>query len=873
MRFRYSGALVVLMLGPTLVLSAQESSHWRLEGKAGAEVAQGQTAQGQLAFKVEPQNLGGAIRFSGEVPAPFVYDPLTGRSIRNTTSLQLKSAQQKWSLLQSNASPLKEGESFTLEAFASPTEDARRDLFVAGMFRQGRQGSEAAVGIRWLNNFGQSYWGGLVASSGGPRRHWSAGHYVTISRLTAESLGWRHIALVYDAEKKRATCYLDYWLVASQPVDGVLSWEGVPFCIGGSPSGGGFQGLIDEVRLTRGALPPGKFLRAVAQPTEKVDFTSPETLLPRGTRYIDFREAFGARGDGKTDDTDAFEKAFAVLSNKVPGAYYTLYLAPGTYLISRPLWCSRFFILQGSGRDRTILRLRDQSKEFQDSNKPEPVLRASSTRGAPGSNQGVNGSSIGIYIHDLTIDTGTGNPGAKALEYHSNNHGALERVNLLSGDGKGVVGLDLTHKTNGPALIKDVKIVGFRRGITSKYAEYSMTLEGITLQNQTEVGVLNEGNILAIRRLHSTNKVPAVVSKSNWSMVSLLDSQLLGGSADQPAIVAEGALYARNIQVQGYQDSIRRPRDGKEDAKPIRGDVKEFVGDQVVTVGQSPKSSLNLPIEETPEVPWGDIHKDWISIESFAEKKQGDDWAPALEAALASGAKTIYFPQGGYEFGRPVRVKGEVMRLFGMRASLRRPQGATGNDPVLIYDDPNPAKTLVIERIDLADLEHRSPGTLVIKHGTPERYTTTAGCGKLFLENTAGTDWHFDHPQQIWVRQWNPEAHGPGPNIISKGATIWSLGFKTEYESSKLWASDGARTEILGGFIYPVKQGIPRDRPIFKNVDSSLSAIYGMSAYVAMHDLQVLDVQNGETVETRGSNLVRFGARFRMDLYSSVSGK
>ncbi len=62
----------------------------------------------------------------------------------------------------------------------------------------------------------------------------------------------------------------------------------------------------------------------------------------------------------------------------------------------------------------------------------------------------------------MAIDTGRGNPGVKALEYHSNNIGRLEDVLLRSSDGSGVLGLDLTHHDVGPALVKRVRVAGFR---------------------------------------------------------------------------------------------------------------------------------------------------------------------------------------------------------------------------------------------------------------------------------------------------------------------------------------------------------------------------------------------------------------------------
>ena len=175
---------------------------------------------------------------------------------------------------------------------------------------------------------------------------------------------------------------------------------------------------------------------------------------------------------------------------------------------------------------------------------------------------------------------------------------------------------------------------------------------------------------------------------------------------------------------------------------------------------------------------------------------------------------------------------------------------------------------VVIERLEIEGLCHASPATLVLKSSGTGRYTNTDGCGKLFMEDIGSADFHFDHPQQVWVRQWNPESHGEGPCILSHGATIWCLGFKTESESSKLWAEAGAQTEILGGFIYPLGK-IPDDRPIFKNTDSKMSVIYGTSVYQSNHKVHIVDVQSGDVKVIGSEQLKCAGSRFRMDLFSS----
>ncbi len=124
--------------------------------------------------------------------------------------------------------------------------------------------------------------------------------------------------------------------------------------------------------------------------------------------------------DGRTDDTAAFNAAFEHLANRVPLAYNTLIIPPGEYLVSGMLHCSRSSMSKGWTGSH-VIRLKDGT--FTDPSQPVPVLRMSSTATDPGSHDWVNGSSISIYLDGVTIDTGKNNPGAKALEYHSNNLG------------------------------------------------------------------------------------------------------------------------------------------------------------------------------------------------------------------------------------------------------------------------------------------------------------------------------------------------------------------------------------------------------------------------------------------------------------------
>ncbi len=458
---------------------------------------------------------------------------------------------------------------------------------------------------------------------------------------------------------------------------------------------------------------------------------------------------------------------------------------------------------------------------------------------------------------------------------------------LKSGDGAGVMGLDLTHHDVGPALVKHVRIEGFDVGVAIRYQEYSMTLEHLTLRGQRVVGIRNQGNILAIRGLESVNRVSALACEGANSMATLIDSALTGGDKDQPAISSEGGLYCLRVQTAGYGSAIakralvrQKPAEWKQSM--VAGpNLVEYVGDQTVTGHGSPAGALKLPIEETPQpvVPPPD---QWISVLKFADRKSGDDWSPAVQAAIESGARVVYFPRStAFEFLSPIRLHGRIERMVGFGGELNwspkvwkripkaeQTDAASAPPPLLIFDDPDPSRVVVLDRLGCAHLRHESPATLVLRSSSPSRYSTGAGGGKLFAEDVGGADWHFDHPQRVWVRQWNPESHAAGPCIHSRGATIWALGFKTEYESQKLLAEAGAVTEILGAFIYPIGK-IPPERPIFENRDSRITLVYGASVYQSNHKVHIRDTRGALVRETGNDALKWAGSRARMDLYTS----
>jgi len=826
--------------------------------------------------------------FSDNTPGKFIYDPLTRESRANATSRRFAGSERTSQAVSYRFDPsglALDAKGLTIEAFIQPHVMARGDAWIAGFTRKSAEASELALQWIELRNSHQTWHGAEVTAPQSQTQRWPVGHYSSSTRLDSRVEAWRHVAVVYDNTRKVATAWVDYHLSQSVPVAAAMHWDGGNFLIGGRPDHWGIEGLIDEVRVTTGVLGPADFLRARDDALEGVSFRSDQQIAPVDAGCLDLKEHFGAVGDGKADDTQAFNTAFAQLTSRVPLAYNTLLIPPGEYLVSDMLYCSRFIDVKGAGPGNTVIRLRDRSPAYQDPLQPRPVLRMSSTSGDPGSHRGVNGSSISIYLDGVTIDTGVDNPGAKGLEYHSNNLGRLENVVIRSGDGRGVVGLDLTHHDVGPALVKQVTVDGFDLGVAIRYQEYSMTFEHLRLRNQRVAGIRNQGNILAVRGLVSENTVPAFISEGPNSMVTLIDSRLSGGAPEASAIISEGGLYLLRLQTTGYGKAVTKrqlidqnPQQWQE-AVIVGPDIGEFAGDQITRGFGTAEGALKMAIEETPEPPARPV-SEWVNLANFEHHKVGEDWGPAVQAAIDSGARVIYAPANlPVQFHTPIELRGVVERLVGFgkswnwsdtvwKASADRQQTDASRwpPPLVTFTDDDPGRTVWIDRLSIQSLAHGSKGTLVLRSSSPDHYRTSAGGGRLFAEDVGGADWHFEHPQAVWVRQWNPESHSAGPCIHSRGASIWALGFKTEYESQKLLAEQDARTEILGAFIYPIGE-IPQDRPLFENRDSRMSLVYGTSVYQSNHQVQIRDVRGSHAVEIGPEKLRWAGSRGRMDLF------
>ena len=598
--------------------------------------------------------------------------------------------------------------------------------------------------------------------------------------------------------------------------------------------------------LLAGALVSGTGL---AEPAAAQPCRSPACLLPlpADAGAINVRE-FGAKGDGKTDDTAALIAAIAASGPDTGDVWWRdriVYLPAGTYLVSDTLLKrydgKRFgsgLTLQGEGVDRTIIRLTDHAPGFQDPATPRGIVMTTSKLIDTGGSRDYVGKGEGNdaycnFVENLTIDAGADNPGAIGIDYLANNLGAIRNVLVRAPDTSGAVGISMLRQVPGPALIQSARVEGFRTGIALAHGEYGMTLSSVELDGQAETALRNAGNVLSAERLHVLNAGKnGIVNAGAGGLLTLVDSEA------GPALLNRGTVVLRHTAaiLPGANAPAKRLDGVLEDGKPFR----------------STPSAWSNPLVTIATVDPGPVRA-WAGVTGAPYGKTGDgkddkpvDVTEAFQRALDSGAHTIYLRRGTFWLSASLRIPATVHRIIGMASTLRvfphRQNGFSSDAAMLLVAEPG--GPLQIERLTM---DHSNLGAQIgIRNDTNRpllmRDIVSAGAtmldrtahgGPAALENVCCGPMKLAGPAPVTARQYDTE--GGDTRIDNAGAPFTIIGLKTEQESTVIRTSRGGRTEIMGGLVYMVHTPSLKAFPIFINHDGSLAASFVEEVLQAGH--------------------------------------
>lgn len=525
--------------------------------------------------------------------------------------------------------------------------------------------------------------------------------------------------------------------------------------------------------------------------------------------FINIKEA-GAKGDGVTDDTAVFQEVLGAGKGNPHEEYgmaREIYIPNGTYLLSDEIeWGDKKKQVIGESRAGVVLKLTDNAPGYDDPENPKCFLN----------NQfGHAGQNFSQYIRNMTIDIGTGNPGAIGVRLHTNNGGGMMNCTLRSSDPDyaGHTGIWMPQWP-GPGLTQDVLIEGFDTGIAIGSDQYSWTFVDVTLRHQRKTAFLNAGNTVSLFRVTSDNQVPAVINQGASAFMVMANCAFNGNQPSQPAILnqQDATLLVRQTTVEGYAQAIEN-RTGTQSGAEA-GFIEQFSSHQINNRFDTPAQPIGLQWQDPPQIPDPDPSQHTIAYVSDFNPPMGNyhnqdgspDCSGAIQRAIDSGADYVIMPEEGFFVSKQsIRVRGNVRKLMslGARLNFRVPTG-----PAWIVEEGTP------EVVELSihgtygnqslGIEHASKRTVICRG---DYYNTVPG-GKVFMQNFVGAPIVMDR-QMAWMGSVNTETYEIYPHIANYGGDMLVVGHKTEKDRPAIGTYAGGRTEVLGGLLYKNRNPLP----------------------------------------------------------------
>lgn len=532
------------------------------------------------------------------------------------------------------------------------------------------------------------------------------------------------------------------------------------------------------------------------------------------------------------------------------------------------------FVIQGESRDGVVLRLDDNASGFGNPNSPMVLLDYFAGNGT--NNAFVN------MLENLTVDVGSGNPGAIGVRFHANNTGAIRNVTIRSSDPQlaGWAGLEAVKNTNGPWLIRGLEVIGFDFGLNLGNAEsgrHLVSVQDLRLSGQRTAAIqLNHLKLNAFN-VYSYNEVPLVMDLSRSGLINFINLELVlpqGRSNAGAAIRSLSPVTVRNVAANGYAPLVAAGSmvllDELAEEEEWHSHKRNFLWEK------TPARSLNLPIEQAPEPAWA-APDDWAIVDVIPA---GGDNTRVIREAMQSGKSTIVFMPGVYRISDTIRIPPHVQRIAGQWALLRTETGLTGDGRPVFELGPSDHETVVIEKLRGRFDRQLNPNPLLVNGSNSDVvlrdifwvsgpvYRNEPTRGRLFIENVHSLPGSQNNPldipafsfrgQDVWAWQWNPEMLHP--HAVVDGGRFFAFGWKVgEMRGPIVEVRNHGYAELIGGSMNVTHDTLdiqPEDTIMLYSVDGNVSANFiehaqltGGGSGWGRQQFVAIETRNGETRE------------------------
>jgi hypothetical protein len=588
--------------------------------------------------------------------------------------------------------------------------------------------------------------------------------------------------------------------------------------------------------------------------------------LPADSGVIDLAAApYNLRCDGVTDNTAAIRDALADHARtetdplETRFSFRTLVLPAGTCLVSDVLHAPGNAIrLMGAGQAETTLKLKDNATGYGSASTPKYVYRP----GIQTQSTGNDNTAYANYVQDLTIDVGSGNPGAVGIRWAACNSGAMERVTLRAPASSGLRGMTVESGT-GPSHVRNVTIEGFAVGIWGDGGPINnIVFTDVTLRNQRTVAIQNNARVLQFEGLTVTGAPKVYEALGQQAVFQVIDAKFTGpGSGTAMTAVADSYIYVRNVTASGWGNLVTTGTSNRFVGKTAIaewGSANFRRGNTSVAWSEtSTVQSLNLAHPDAPRSTDYDLTH-WVKATATSGNSADDD-GPAIQAAIDSGKRVVYLPYGDYTIKTPVIVRGnvEAIDFMGSRvAGADKGKISVGNSTSSFVELRNAAASITFEQNGPDAMVIRNVGAL----GTTPGHVIdgTSATGAVFVDNASGRLLTIDRPISVYARQLNREGRGAA---ISGGATVWVFGDNLEMHDGKgnpFLTVSGSTAEILAGawdnLADAGRYNSTTGTAVYDVTDSRVSIVIpGVYRNAAITGRWVSDVVNG----TRVGNVTR----------------